>query len=145
MSEYNASDPRSIRRAARAAKAEESQSSSVIASLMSAPSGRSYIYRLLEKCHIFSSSFSTSPLSTAFAEGERNVGLQILGDLMRFVPDQYLQMIREAHDRSSTDVRRSGDSPSNGREPSAEPAGNGSAGVLTDYDPIAEYDRASED
>src|SRR5271154_4095494 len=99
MSEYNASDTKAIRRLAKLAKIAESERQGVVYNLMSSPAGRSYLFDKLTRCHIFSSSFSQSALLTAFAEGERNIGLQDLNDVMRWAPDQYVQMMREANDK----------------------------------------------
>ena len=133
MSDYNASDTRQIRRAAKAAKQAEAERRVVIFNLMSSPAGRSYFYDRLVRCHIFSSSFSHSALSIAFAEGERNIGLQDLTDIMAFAPDQYVQMMREANDRSSNADRpdRSG---ANGRgdDSRSEPE---AGSVTSEYDP----------
>ena len=131
MSEYNASDTRAIRKAAKAAKQAEAERRVVIFGLMSNPAGRAFMHDRLTRCHIFESSFSTDALGMAFAEGERNVGLQDLVDVMAFAPDQYIQMMREANDRSSSN-RPSRPQPDPGRDPS-EPDGIGS--VVSDYDP----------
>jgi hypothetical protein len=67
-----------------------------IAALMADPIGRGYIYDLLSACHVFQSSFSTNALAMAFAEGERNVGLQLTADFIAAAPDNYLLMLKEA-------------------------------------------------
>jgi hypothetical protein len=67
-----------------------------IAALMADPIGRGYIYDLLSACHVFQSSFATNALAMAFAEGERNVGLQLTADLIAAAPDNYLLMLKEA-------------------------------------------------
>ena len=46
-------------------------------------------------------------LQSAFAEGERNIGIQLINDIMIACPDQYIQAQRESNDRSTTDERRS--------------------------------------
>lgn len=99
MSEYNASDTKAIRLAKRQARLAEAERREVILHLMSSPGGRNYIYDFLTRCHVFATSFAENSLTMAFAEGERNVGLQVLGDIMAFAPDQYIQMMREANDR----------------------------------------------
>lgn len=98
---YDAGDIRQVRRATKAARQAESDRRTVVFNLMSSPSGRAYAHDRLVRCHVFSSSFSTSNLAMAFAEGERNVGLQDLTDIMQFCPDQYVQMMREANDRNN--------------------------------------------
>lgn len=67
-----------------------------LARFMGHPAGRRWFYNLLASCHVYSSSFSANALSTAFAEGERNVGIKIGALLTEAAADQYFQMIKEA-------------------------------------------------
>ena len=139
MSDYNAADTRAIRRAAKLAKQLDSEHQTVVYGTMASPAGRNYIHSWLERCHVFSSSYGSSALGMAFAEGERNIGLQLLADIMRWAPDQYLQMMREANDRSSASSRPSGSDPQRGRngdDSRPEPDGAG-AGAISDYEPGA--------
>ena len=140
MNDYNASDTRAIRRATKAAKQAEAERRGVVFSIMASPAGRSWMHDRLVRCHVFTSSFSNQSLAMAFAEGERNIGLQDLNDIMQFAPDQYIQMMREANDRSiaanSGPVRdqqngRRGDS--SGSSDDDQPGT-----VLSDYDPADE-------
>lgn len=138
MGEYDASDPKAIRKAAKAARQVEAERELVVVGLMSTPSGRSYVHDILLRCHVFTPSFNFSAMAMAFAEGERNVALQLLGDVMRCAPDQYIQMMREVNDRSTADDRRGGNrSNANGRDrPADSPAAGDTAsgGVTADYD-----------
>lgn len=132
---YNASDLKDVRRAARAAKLAEADRRSVVYSLMSSPAGRNWMYDRLVRCHVFSSSFSRDGLLMAFSEGERNIGLQDLTDIMQFAPDQYIQMTREANDRSiSADRGHERDRPDSGRSDSGRPD-DPVGSVLSDYEP----------
>jgi len=62
---------------------------------MKNPRGRRIANKYLERCHIHETSFSTNLSQTNFAEGERNIGLQILKDIMKHAPDKYMRMIEE--------------------------------------------------
>lgn len=137
MSEYNAADTKSIRKAAKAARVAEAERQGVVLNLMSSPAGRSYIHDHLTRCHVFSSSFSASSLGMAFSEGERNIGLQILNDVMQFAPDQYVQMMREANDRRIADDNRQsgGRSPNNGRDNSGSVPDESAGTVSAEYEP----------
>jgi len=66
---------------------------------MSTIAGRQFMLAKLEACHIFSTSFSIDALQMAFNEGERNRGLDLLNDIMRHCPDQYVLMMRENNER----------------------------------------------
>ena len=76
-------------------------------------------------------------MAMAFAEGERNIGLQDLNDVMAWAPDQYIAMMREASDKRIAEDGRRSDSPSgrpNGSDPGFDGDDNGT-GVPSDYDP----------
>ena len=105
---FNASDTRHLRRAAKAAKQAEAERGAVVFRIMSDPAGRSFMHSLFLECSIFSTTFTLNALGSAFNEGKRSVGLQLLADVVRWAPDQYLQMMREANDRSSADDRQRG-------------------------------------
>lgn len=142
MNDYNAADLRQIRAAKKRAQQREAERRLVVLSLMGGPAGRTYVYERLQRCHIFETSFSDSAQRMAFAEGERNVGLQDLIDVQQFCPDQYVQMLREANDRKIADGRSSsGPSTDSGpdddgreRDP-ADPGWDVGGRVESDYDP----------
>lgn len=62
--------------------------------LMSQKRGRRFIWRLLEKTHVFKSSM-TGNSQTFFLEGERNIGLQYMSMLNNHCADDYAQMVQE--------------------------------------------------
>ena len=62
--------------------------------LMNQPEGRRFLWRLLQSCHLYESSF-TGTSATFFREGERNVGLQVLADITRLCPELYARMAGE--------------------------------------------------
>lgn len=64
--------------------------------LMSDKRGRRFMHRLLSRAHLYHSSFTGDPHSTAFKEGERNVGLTFLADVMEACPDRYTTMQQES-------------------------------------------------
>lgn len=92
---YDASDRTHVRLAEKAAKRAERERGVFIASLMSTATGRAWMLELLEACHIFTTSHSSSALNTAFAEGERNIGLRLLNQIMDACPDDYVLMMKE--------------------------------------------------
>lgn len=50
---------------------------------------------ILESCHSFSTSFTGEPLSMAFKEGERNIGLMLTSQIMKAAPDEFILMLKE--------------------------------------------------
>jgi hypothetical protein len=72
-----------------------------IDALMSTPAGARFIWRLLTLSGVFRSSFSSDALVMAMNEGQRNMGLRLLGDVMQACPDKYLNMMRTAKSRTT--------------------------------------------
>lgn len=125
--EYNASERKDIRRAERLAKLEEQQRREFITGIMSLVPGRKWMLDRLEFCHVFATSFNENPLAMAFAEGERNVGLQLLNDIMWACPDEYVEMMNERRTREHTRERvRESDRPrgDGGSDPGDEADGD---------------------
>lgn len=98
---YNAANRKDIRRAEKDANHVERSRLDVIRHLCDDTAGRRYIWDRLSAAHIFTSSFSPDALAMAFAEGERNIGLQLLNDIMLACPDHFLLMMREHNERST--------------------------------------------
>jgi hypothetical protein len=104
----NAADRKSIRRLEKAAKLADEQRRQVISNLMSTFIGREWMWNILSSCGVFSTTFIMgAPDASAFNEGRRSVGLQLITDIMASCPDQYIQAQRESNERSSLDERRS--------------------------------------
>jgi hypothetical protein len=140
MTEYNASNTRHIRRAAKEARQRESERREVISRIMGTPAGRYYFHDRLIRSHVFETSFTSDGFRTAFNEGERNIGLQDLLDIIRYCPDQYIAMMREATDREIANARRTSDSTADRREQNRgwDDSGTGDDLVSRDYEPSAD-------
>ena len=63
--------------------------------LMNQREGRRFVWRLLQSCHLNESSF-TGTSATFFREGERNVGLAVLADIVRLCPELHARMAGES-------------------------------------------------
>jgi hypothetical protein len=136
---YNAADLRALRRATRAAKHAEAERRVVIFNLMASPGGRNWVHSILADCAIFSTTFTGEALSGAFNEGKRSVGLQLLTDVVRWAPDQYIQMMREQTDKEQANARRddsghSGSDANGGGSDLGRPDDAGGS-VTFEYDP----------
>ena len=139
---YDASNRRDVRQAAKSAKLAEQQRREIINGIMSVAPGRMWMCDLLEACHIFATSYSDVGLRMAFLEGQREVGLRLLMDIMGACPDQYVTMMRERNERASTnDVRyaRRDSEDGNGRD--SDPDADDGSG--SDYP--ADFDYAGRD
>lgn len=65
--------------------------------LMGNKRGRRFMWRLLERCGVYKSSF-TGNSETFFREGMRNVGLGFLAQVHEITPDQFAVMLKEQQD-----------------------------------------------
>lgn len=117
---YNAGDRKDVRRAEKAARLGTRQRQSAVVGIMSVSGGRHWMHDILVSCHVFATTFTVDPYATAFNEGQRNIGLQLLDDIMQACPDSYILMMREANERNAATERRSREE-SNGRDIGAEP------------------------
>jgi hypothetical protein len=61
--------------------------------LMGDPRGRRIARRFLERSGVWRLSYSGEAINTAFREGERNVGLRLLGQLLRAAPEATARLI----------------------------------------------------
>lgn len=84
-----------------AAKRTKAQAEAKIAEayrdLWQTPQGRVVLGDLLMSCHVFEPSFAPDALSTAFREGERNIGLRI-ARYLDMQPQAFAQAYGEAYD-----------------------------------------------
>ena len=62
--------------------------------ILSIPEGRRFYWELLTKAGVFRTSF-TGTSTTYFNEGKREIGLQLLAELMEVKPEAFTQMQRE--------------------------------------------------
>lgn len=102
------SDPEQVARARESEEQRRGREDGELRQVLTTYVGRSVAWRLLERCGIYELSFSSDPHNTAFREGNRNVGLAFLSDIMRVAPDAYAQMQRENQARKAAqrDVRK---------------------------------------
>jgi len=58
--------------------------------------GRRFMWRFLQMCGMFETSFSQSTNQTFFNEGQRNIGLKLMSDINEANPDAYMTMMKES-------------------------------------------------
>ena len=63
--------------------------------LMSSPRGRRVMWRLMEISGPFRISFDMNAMKMAFNEGNRNLGNQLLNEVMTLCPELYPVMVKE--------------------------------------------------
>jgi hypothetical protein len=67
-----------------------------ICHVLSSVEGRRFVWRYLETCKVFQSSWDHSGSVMSFNEGQRNVGLRLLADINEAMPEAYLVMMKES-------------------------------------------------
>jgi hypothetical protein len=99
---YNAAERSDVKAATKRAKLETMQRGNVVRDVMSSTNGRQWMLSILEHCHVFAPSFTGEALTTAFAEGQREVGLFFTNDIMSFCPEQWVRMLQERNTRDAS-------------------------------------------
>lgn len=89
------SDPAEVKDRTTKARLRQRENDEVLYSLCSTVQGRRWIFDLLGRCHVFTTSFRSDPHAMAFAEGERNVGLSLIGELTRVSPKALTDLLSE--------------------------------------------------
>ena len=103
-------------------RAQRLEELALLNTLMRAPGGRRWLYGMLAQCHIYATTFNPNAMIMAFSEGERHVGLRLLGEFMEAAPDQYQQMLKEASSENGN-RGRDRDGSDNGRGDDGDSAG----------------------
>src|SRR5262249_24552463 len=97
--------------------------------LMSTIPKRRWSLEILEACPVFATSFNRDAHTMAFMEGQRDIGLRLLSDIMASCPDEYILMMRESNERRTSSERARGEV-ANGRDQGSDP----SSDLYTDAD-----------
>lgn len=95
----DAGDIKKVSKVEAAAKRRQRDDDNILRSLLATQAGRGWTWRLLSRAHIMHSSFSPDPLVMAMKEGERNIGLSLVADILRVCPENYVLMSNEASTR----------------------------------------------
>lgn len=86
------------REEAKLAKEETHQLLNGLLYTAAAPAGRRWLWHLLASAGIYSPSYADNALRTAYNEGRRSLGLEILNLLTEEAPEAYLLMQKEHAD-----------------------------------------------
>lgn len=95
--ELDLSDATKVKSRNKRLKAKEDLRLVLVARFLESQDARDWMYELLSACHIYAPSHVPGdPCSTAFREGERNIGLRLLADIPT---EAYALMLKEAKER----------------------------------------------
>jgi hypothetical protein len=92
---YDASDVEQVQRAKVNAGRRKKLLDQASERMMKDPAMKEWLWELLKFCHPDQISHTGEPLSTAFREGERNVGLWVKAKLASSDPEGFLRMSLE--------------------------------------------------
>lgn len=98
----NAADETQVKKAGKKAKFEREKEVHDIRYVLAEEPGRRFLWRYLEACGVYKSSFTGSS-ETFFLEGQRSIGLKLLADITEASPDAYVKMMAEAKKRENID------------------------------------------
>lgn len=96
---FDASDAAATDNAKREESRRSREDADVLRGLMHSKPGRAWLYRFLESCHIYSSTFAPGQSDvTAFSLGEENVGKKLMVAAIAASADLYVKMVKEQQD-----------------------------------------------
>lgn len=91
----NAADESQVREAGKRAGSKREQIMNDLKTVLSSPSGKRYIWSLLEECGVYKSSM-TGDAHTYFNEGQRNIGLKIIAGITECDPQSLIKMMTDS-------------------------------------------------
>ena len=115
MLRYNAGNRKDVREAEKYQKTWDQQKREWTAQLMSTTIGRRWMLELLEHCNVFSTCYADHSGRMAFMEGKREIGLQLLLNIMNACPDSYVLMMKERNERDGRRDSKDTDGADSGR------------------------------
>lgn len=74
-----------------------------IEAVITTPHGARFIWRILEKAGVHRTCFDPDSAVMAMLEGQRNIGLMVLGDIMRACPEKYINLLASRNARREKD------------------------------------------
>ena len=95
---FNAGNVTEVKKRKTKAQLSKEQETEEFKEILSTYGGRAYIWRLLEMCGVYKTSF-TGNSTTFLNEGKRQIGLRVIEDIFEAAPDRYTQIRMEAVER----------------------------------------------
>jgi hypothetical protein len=96
---YDPTSRKDIRRAEKAYEALAQQRTDFLCAALSTVQGRAWFYHFLSECGALVIAPCFEPNRDYFDQGQRNVGLRILNEILTHCPEQYTQMRKEEYVR----------------------------------------------
>ena len=97
----NAADEAQVQGRKRKAQVQQERRTAALKEVLASRAGRDVIWNLISEAGVYRTSFNTNALAMAHAEGQRNVGLRLLANVMEASLSSYLLMQDEANKEES--------------------------------------------
>ena len=91
-------DDKTVKALERANKAYSNEDGNVLANMMKTTAGRAFVWRKLGPV-LFASAFNENPYSMAFNVGIQRQAAGLFTDIVKYCPEQFTLMMREADER----------------------------------------------
>lgn len=95
---FNAANPAQVRDRGRKQKHEEEQELVDLRELLKLPAAQRFLWRQLEKCHVWASSFHPSGQVFAANEGRRGVGVELMTQIIEADPQAWIDLQQQRLD-----------------------------------------------
>lgn len=95
MDIYDAGDEKQVRKRKTKDQLKREQQLVELKAILDTRFGRDLLWRMLERCSVFKTTFSSEPLTMAFNEGKRQIGLWLLKEINEAQPKAYSLMTQE--------------------------------------------------
>jgi len=92
----NAADPRQVRAMAQLEKRREQRWGDALRAVMATPQGRAFVWAMIRRAGIYESPFDMHGGMQSFKIGRADVGRELMAEVLRLAPDEYLLMEAEA-------------------------------------------------
>ena len=92
----NAGDKEQVRRAAKSEKQRRAEQLNDLHAVLQTAEGRRLLWRYIKRCGVWEPSFRENPLVMAKNEGERGIGLMLVGECEEADPEAMAKMRAEA-------------------------------------------------
>ena len=101
--QVNTANRNDIRETQKKVRLTEAARGEVVKAICSSAQGREFLWHKLSEASIFTTTYNDNSSRMSFLEGIRAGGLSLLNDILRWCPDQFIQMMREANERRTAD------------------------------------------
>lgn len=97
---FNAADKESVAQQDRDARRKREGELADLRAALADPVASRVLWRVLERCHVYQTSFTGHGSRDSFLEGERNIGLWLISEMNEADPTGYANLIAKEKSRN---------------------------------------------